>query len=113
MQKIVPVALLVLALCFSGCAAGPHQLMRTVDDLDQRTYVESPWMSGVLWVVPVFPALHFAASIGDFFIGDAYAFWAKDAWDGKGTGFRHYEVKHTDGSVSSLLIDDGKFMRVN
>lgn len=113
MQRVALIALLILGMCLSGCAAGPHQLLRSVDDLDQRVYVESPWLNGVLWFVPVFPALQFGAAIGDFFVGDAYAFWVKDAWDGKGTGFRHYDVKHTDGAVSSLLMDDGKFLKVN
>ena len=96
----------------AGCAAGPHQLRRTVDDLDHKLYVQQPWVDGILWFVPVFPLLHFGAGIGDFFIGDAYAFWIKDAWDGKGTGFRHLEVEATDGAMNSLMMDDGKFLEI-
>ena len=75
-------------------------------------YVKQPWVDAILWVVPVFPILNFGALIGDFFVVDAYAFWFKDAWDGKGTGFRHAEVEATDGAMNSLLMDDGTFLEI-
>jgi hypothetical protein len=96
----------------SGCAAGPHQLRRSVDDWDQKLYVNSPWLNAVLWIVPVIPIAHFLGGIGDFLIVDAYSFWFKDAWDGKGTGFKHLEVQATDGQMKSLLLDDGKFLEI-
>ena len=113
MRKFALIVSLLACLGLSGCYAGPHQLKRTVDDWDQKTYVKQPWVNAVLWVVPVFPILHFGAGLGDFFVVDAWTFWAKDAWDGKGTGFRHYNVEHTDGAMSSLLMDDSSFMGVN
>ena len=97
---------------FASCAAGPHQLRRSVDDWDHKLYVESPWLNGVLHFVPVIPVLTVGASIGDFFIGDAYSFWINDAWDGKGTGYQHYVPTPTDGAMSSLLLDDGEWLRV-
>jgi len=100
--------------CFSltSCLAGPHQLKRSVDDLDQKVYVQSPWLSAVLWVVPVFPLANFGAAIGDFFVGDAYAFWFKDAWDGEGTGFEHYDMPTPDGRMRSLLIDGASWVKI-
>lgn len=103
---------LASAVAFSSCMAGPHQLKRTVDDWDHQMYIESPWINGVLWFVPIIPLAGFAASIGDFFVTDAYAFWFKDAWDGKGTAFTHYNPTPTDGSMESLMIDDAKFMTI-
>ena len=102
---------LASAMSLTSCAAGPHQLQRTVDDWDQKMYVESPWIDAVLWVVPVFPVLHFGASIADFFVTDGYTFWVKDAWDGKGTAYEHYKVEPTDGTYKSLLIDDAGYLR--
>jgi hypothetical protein len=93
--------------------AGPHQLRRTVDDWDQKLYVKSPWIDAVLWVVPVFPLANFGAWVGDFFVTDAYAFWFKDAWDGKGTGFEHYKQEWTDGRMKSLLSSDSGFIRID
>lgn len=96
------------ALLFTGCAAGPHQLHRTVDDWDQDIYVKSPWLSAVLYIVPVFPFAKWGAMIGDFFVFDAIAFWGEDAWDGKGTGFEHFNPAAPDGKVKSLLLDGAK-----
>lgn len=112
MRKLIAsLAVCVAALSFSSCSAGPHQLKRTVDDWDHKMYVDNPWLNGVLWFVPVFPLCHFGAGIGDFFVGDAYAFWFHDAWDQKGTGFKHADVAPTDGQVGSLM-GDGKFLKV-
>jgi hypothetical protein len=36
----------------------------------------------------------------------------KDAWDGKGTSYKHFEPTATDGSMKSLLFDDAEFMKV-
>ncbi len=102
----------VTAFSLTSCSAGPHQLKRSVDDWDHKMYVNSPWLNGVLWFVPVFPILHFGAGIGDFFVTDAYAFWFKDAWDGKGTGFKHAEVAPTDGQMSSLMNEGASFLEI-
>jgi len=112
MRKTRLACALLAITALSACAAGPHQLNRTVDDWDAKMYTSSPWLDGVLWFIPVFPICHLGAQIGDFFIGDAYSFWFKDAWDGKGTGFNHYTPEATDGSMGSLLLDDGKFLEV-
>lgn len=112
MRKVAAALVLLGSLALSSCLAGPHQLRRTVDDWDQKMYVNSPWVDAVLWVVPVFPLANFVAWAGDFIIGDLYAFWFKDAWDGKGTAFTHYQVTPTDGAMKSLLIDDAKFIEI-
>ena len=54
MRKLV-LLLLVSCVLFAGCAAGPHQLARSVDDWDREMYVDSPWINAVLYVVPVIP----------------------------------------------------------
>jgi hypothetical protein len=111
-RKIRLACALLAITTFAACSAGPHQLKRSVDDWDAKTYVNSPWLDGVLWFIPVFPILHLGASIGDFLVTDAYAFWFKDAWDGKGTAFTHFNPTPTDGSMESLMIDDAKFMTI-
>jgi hypothetical protein len=111
MRKLLTsLAVCAAALSLSSCMAGPKQLTRTVDDWDQKTYVNSPWLDAVLWVVPVFPLAGFGAGIVDFFV-DGYHFWINDAWDGKGTGFKHANIECTDGYVGSLL-DGGEFLKV-
>lgn len=113
MRKLLAtVAAATVALSLTSCVVGPQQLGRTVDDWDHKTYVNSPWLDAVLWIVPVIPLCHFGASIGDFFVGNAYAFWFHDAWDGKGTGFKHADVAPTDGQVGSLLSEGSGYMKV-
>lgn len=104
--------LLLSTLALTSCAAGPHQLRRSVDDWDQKTYVNSPWLNAAMWVVPVYPALHAGALVGDFLITDPYHFWLDDAWDGNGTGFVHLDIECPDGFVESLLADRSGWQRV-
>ena len=112
MRKARLVCALLALTTFAACSAGPHQLKRTVDDWDQKLYVDSPWLDGVLWFIPVIPIAHFLASVGDFFVTDAYAFWLKDAWDGKGTAFTHFSPTATDGAMQSLMLDDAHFLEI-
>lgn len=100
------------AVSLSSCAAGPHQLRRTVDDWDHKMYVSNPWLDGVLWFIPVFPLAGFVATVGDFFVTDAYAFWLNDAWDGKGTGYEHLKVDAKDGCMGSLLNEGSGWLQV-
>lgn len=114
MKKKILALALVLSAAFAGsCASGPHQLARTVDDWDAKTYTNSPWMNAALHIIPVIPLAQFGAQIGDFFVTDAYYFWFKDAWDGKGTGFKHAEFLGEDGHLESLLLDGSKFLRIS
>ena len=100
MRKLGIVLALLLCFSFTSCAAGPHQLQRSVDDWDREMYVESPWLNAVLWVVPLIPLAHFGAAIGDFVVTDAYAFWIEDAFTGgNGTGFEHATVDQPDRSA--------------
>ena len=105
------VLFLIAATTLPSCAAGPHQLRRTVDDWDHNLYVNSPWLNAALWIVPVIPVCHLGAFTFDFFIGDAYAFWFGDAWDGNGTGFEHLPVESPDGRVESLMIERSGWTR--
>jgi hypothetical protein len=102
----------IAAALSTACAAGPHQLARTVDDWDNRLYVQTPVMNGVLHVVPVIPVLGLCAWVGDFCITDAACFWFDDAWDGHGTGFQHLKVEPTDGQMQSLLIEGSGWMAI-
>ncbi len=112
MKKMIAALGLVLAVSLSSCVAGPKQLARTVDDWDGKMYVENPWMDAVLNVIPVIPLAGAIGGFVDFFSDNLVAFWMHDAWDGKGTAFKHFEVTPTDGAAHSLLLDDGKFMEV-
>lgn len=103
--------LLLAATVLGSCAAGPHQLRRTIDDWDRQLYVNSPWFNAALWVVPVIPVATIGGFTFDFLIGDPYAFWFGDAWDGEGTGFEHSPVEAVDGTVDSLLLDRSGWTR--
>jgi hypothetical protein len=112
MKRAVCSLALGLSIVLASCLAGPHQLRRSLDDFDQKLYIQNPWLDGVLWFIPVFPIGGFVAMVGDFFIGDLYSFWFKDAWDQKGTAFTHFNPTPTDGSMESLLIDSSKFLEI-
>lgn len=96
----------------AACAAGPHQLRRSIDDWDHKSYVNSPWWNAALWVVPVMPLCYAGAFVGDFLVTDPLAFWGEDAWDGKGTGFEHLPVQWTDGRMNSLWMERARWVRV-
>ena len=112
MKKTLVALPLLVALTLASCAAGPKQLQRSVDDWDQKMYISSPWIDGLLNAFYVIPLASALGGVGDFFTDNLYSFWFKDAWDGKGTGFKHFSQTYTDGSMSSMLNDDGKFMEV-
>lgn len=103
----------LLCLPFAACAAGPHQVRRTIDDWDHKLYVNSPWFDAALWVVPVIPVATVGAFVIDFLITDPYAFWFDDAWDGAGTGYQHLFVEPTDGRAGSLLLDRSGWTKVD
>lgn len=106
-QSLAAAALAGLTL--SSCAAGPHQLQRSVDDYDAQLYIENPLLNGVLWVIPVFPFAMFGAMVGDFFVVDAYHFWGKDLWRGEGTAFDHWDPDLAGPHVNSLAVS-GPFL---
>ena len=49
MKRILLLLALAATLVLPSCAAGPHQLTRTVDDWDHEMYVDSPLLNGVLY----------------------------------------------------------------
>lgn len=104
-------ALLSVAL-LAGCFAGPQQLRRSVDDWDHKNYVNSPWWSATLWVVPVIPVMYVGAFAGDFLVTNPLAFWGEDAWDGAGTGYEHLHVEWTDGRQGSLYAEQSGWTKV-
>ncbi|QDU65821.1 hypothetical protein [Engelhardtia mirabilis] len=108
MKKSIAIAALA-GLALSSCAAGPHQLRRSVDDFDQQLYIDNPLLDGVLWFIPVIPLGYYIASIGDFLIVDAYHFWGKDVWRGEGTSFDHWTPEGSPARVNSLL-NGGPFL---
>ncbi|MBK8976899.1 MAG: hypothetical protein IPM29_13350 [Planctomycetes bacterium] len=113
MRKIALALALAVGLMFSGCAAGPHQLRRSLDNFDQDLYVEMPLINGLLWFpIPAFPIAYYVAYIGDFFITDAYAFWIRDVWEGEGTGFDYYDTS-SKKTMKSLMSDDGSFLQIH
>jgi len=104
--------LLIGAATLTACAAGPHQLRRSVDDWDHKSYVNSPWWNATMWIVPILPVSYIGAWVGDFLITDPWAFWFEDAWDGKGTGFEHLQLHWVDGRMGSLLTERAKWTRI-
>jgi hypothetical protein len=112
MKKARIALTLALTITVCSCTAGPHQLRRSVDDWDQKTYIKQPWINGLMHLIPVIPILNICAFIGDTVVVDAYSFWFRDAWDGKGTGYRHFQYEPTDGAMDSFLFDDTKFMEI-
>jgi hypothetical protein len=111
-QLIAALTATVMAFSISSCMAGPHQLRRSVDDWDAKMYANSPILDGVLWVIPFWPLCTWGSYIGDFFIGDAYQFWFKDVWAGKGAGFDHAKIESA-GKVGSLLNDNASWLKVD
>jgi hypothetical protein len=113
-MRIRPRAIAVMASVafLTSCAAGPHQVRRSLDDLDQKIYVNSPWWSAALWVIPVIPVGMAGSFVLDFLITDPWAFWFDDAWDGNGTGFEHAKVEWVDGRMGSLLLDRSGWTRI-
>lgn len=104
MRKLGIVVALLACFSFTSCAAGPHQLRRSVDEWDQKMYVDSPWLDAVLWVVPVYPLAYMLAGIGDFIVTDGYTFWFVDAFGGaRGTGYQYQSLDHPNGYMQSML----------
>jgi hypothetical protein len=102
----------LLAALLAGCAAGPHQLRRSVDDWDHAMYVNSPRWNGLLWIVPVIPVATLGAFAVDTLITDPWAFWFGDVWDNAGTGYEHLPVETTDGRMQSLWLGRARWTRI-
>lgn len=95
---VLPLALLTL----TACQSGPKRLTRSWDDWVNQKYTENAWVHGALLqdVLPVYPLVGLIATIGDTLFVNPYYFWAKDAWDSKGTGFTHEPVEGTEKVVA-------------
>ena len=112
MKKFGILLAALVLLGVTSCAAGPQQLFRTVDDIDQELYVEQPIVDGILYIIPVIPLAKYVAALGDFFIVNAYHFWVEDLWDGEGKGFIHYDPDASE-KLKSLYLDDSTFLFVD
>lgn len=101
MKKTVglAVAAAVLSVC-AGCASGPSRLSNSFGDWRNQQYSESAWLHALLTeVIPVYPLVQGLAGIGDLFV-NAYYFWAKDAWDNKGTAYVHMNPEGAEKTVT-------------
>ena len=79
-----------LLLFLTGCTCGPSYLTRTVDDWQNKDYVENPVRAGVISdILPGYFLLKVLAAIPDYLILNPVQFWAVDIWKGKGVGFSH------------------------
>ena len=107
MKKFGILLAVLVLLGVTSCAAGPQQLQRTVDDIDQELYIEMPLVDGLLYIVPVIPFAKYIAAIGDFFI-NGYHFWIEDVWANEGKGFEHYNPEASQ-HLKSLMLEDSKF----
>ena len=110
MRKLALGLVLLFSVSLTSCFAGPHQLRRTVDDWDNKMFVENVWIDAALWF-GVIPLASLGASIGDLFVTDAVNFWGTDAWSGEnGAGYKHHDVGAARNAHS--LLDDGKWLEV-
>lgn len=102
-KHLITACALALSLgVLSSCMSGPHRLSRTWDDHVNQKYTESAWLHGALLqdILPVYPLVGFVMTIGDVLFVNTYTFWAKDAWDNKGTGYDHVNPTGTDKIVT-------------
>jgi len=103
MKKWIATLTLALGLSFlASCQSGPNRLTRTWDDYVNQKYTESAWVHGALLqdILPIYPIVGLVMRIGDILFVNTYTFWAKDAWDNKGTGFDHVNPTGTEKIVS-------------
>jgi len=99
MKKMFGLALLVGLVATSGCYSGPTRLSNAWGDFSNQKYSENAWMHAILSsVLPVYPIVGGFAAFGDLFL-NAYYFWAKDAWDNKGTAYVH---KNPEGASKTV-----------
>lgn len=88
-SKVLMVGMLVIGLMTTTACWGPMQLMRTVDDWTNQTYVENPWLAQVMHFFPVVYVAYFVATTIDIVALNPYDFWGHTVARGKGTGFEH------------------------
>ena len=95
---VAAVALLVVT---SACASGPRMLSREWDDHVNQKYTENAWLHGAILqdVLPIYSLVALMAGVADVFIINPYSWWGSDAWDNRGTGFEHQELKDPEKSV--------------
>lgn len=88
-KRLVLLPLLAL-LVLSGCLTGPSYLSRSVDDMMNNQYKDSPLGTALLAdVIPVYPLIKGLAWIPDILILNPVQFWASDIWQGEGAAFVH------------------------
>ena len=89
-KRVLPLLALAALVAMPGCLSGPSYLSRSVDDLQNRHYADSPFGSALLTdVLPVYPVLKFLAAVPDYLLLNPVQFWGFDVWDGEGAAFDH------------------------
>ena len=68
-----------------------------------QKYSESAWVHGALLqdIVPVYGVVGAFAGLGDVLLLNPYYFWSQDAWDNRGTAFKHKELVNVQRVVAS------------
>lgn len=93
MKKRLLAVPFVLAL--GGCYAGPGPLHNYVGDVWNKNYQESPLVTSILSVIPVYPFVHGIAWWADALVPNLVQFWGHDVWDGTGAAYIHDNPKDT------------------
>lgn len=105
-KKLLGAMLLACSLSLvSGCNSGPKRLTRTWDDWTNQKYTENAYVHGMLLqdILPVYPLVGFVMAVGDLLIVNPYYFWAKDVWDGNGTGYNHTNPLDAERTVTGYM----------
>ena len=99
-RLLVPVLALLL---LPGCLAGPNQLGRSWDDWVGDRYTENAWLHGAVFqnVLPVYPIAGGLLGFLDMIILNPYYFWSQDAWDNRGTAYKHNPTPASPRTVDS------------
>ena len=79
---------LVLALTFSGCAAGPFKWTNAVNDWGATVYSGDTYL-GTLTYYTAVPIAGAVAGVVDTVIINPYYWWGEDVWSGHGTTYDH------------------------
>ena len=107
MRKSLATLALLIALSTTSCMTGPFRLSRTWDDMWNQNFTENAWLDGAILgtIIPVYPLVGWVMTLGDVIVVNTYHFWAKDAWDNRGTGFNHKSLSGASKSVTGWGFD--------
>ena len=89
MVKVGVIACAILLVVSSMGCYGPQQLTRGLDDWSNQMYVDSPWLSQVLYYVGVYSIGFILTGIADGLVLNPIDFWGTSAFKGEGTAYKH------------------------